>query len=341
MRNRYYDPQLGRFVTVDPMGYVDGPNPYGFLMNDPVNQRDPLGLEAIAQDAATGESRVFTNGQEYYAYLMEQNKNDRSMTAEVATQMVIAADMGADINAGTLNMLAKGVDTSVRQQLKYGAKVYAATAAGALTGGLGEIFLGGGLLASTASGVGAGVTGQFVSDKIEGENSSLSQYFWAGSLGALGGAMAGLRAPEAGLPSGIFNPESPAPPLANAEVSGDSLSSLKEWWNRGSESDAAWRDLSLKEKYYYEVGQKTLPKGEFEKYQDMDPVQRGSMLIEEKGHLGALLPNGAGWRLGAGQTLQTGPTPLVRWLTPRAVCAGAAAGATYYGLLEIFGDSGD
>jgi RHS repeat-associated protein len=44
MRNRYYDPELGRFITVDPLVYVDGPNAYGFAVNDPVNGSDPLGL---------------------------------------------------------------------------------------------------------------------------------------------------------------------------------------------------------------------------------------------------------------------------------------------------------
>ena len=45
VRNRYYDPELGRFITTDPKGYVDGPNPYGYATNDPQNQRDPMGLE--------------------------------------------------------------------------------------------------------------------------------------------------------------------------------------------------------------------------------------------------------------------------------------------------------
>lgn len=43
VRNRYYDPELGRFITADPLGYVDGPNLYGFAMNDPVNGSDPMG----------------------------------------------------------------------------------------------------------------------------------------------------------------------------------------------------------------------------------------------------------------------------------------------------------
>jgi RHS repeat-associated protein len=44
-RNRYYDPEIGRFISADPLGYVDGPSQYAFAMNDPVNYGDPLGLE--------------------------------------------------------------------------------------------------------------------------------------------------------------------------------------------------------------------------------------------------------------------------------------------------------
>ncbi|NJL27533.1 MAG: hypothetical protein HC897_06360 [Thermoanaerobaculia bacterium] len=45
MRNRYFDPQLGRFITADPLGFVDGPSVYGFAGYSPGNYSDPLGLE--------------------------------------------------------------------------------------------------------------------------------------------------------------------------------------------------------------------------------------------------------------------------------------------------------
>jgi RHS repeat-associated protein len=50
VRNRYFDAELGRFVTVDPMGFVDGPNLYAFALNNPANYSDPLGLEAEGED---------------------------------------------------------------------------------------------------------------------------------------------------------------------------------------------------------------------------------------------------------------------------------------------------
>jgi RHS repeat-associated protein len=36
-------PDLGRFISSDPLGMVDGPNTYGFCGGDPVNRVDPMG----------------------------------------------------------------------------------------------------------------------------------------------------------------------------------------------------------------------------------------------------------------------------------------------------------
>jgi len=41
---RYYDPEIGRWLTQDPIGFVDGPNMYAFVENNPINEVDPMGL---------------------------------------------------------------------------------------------------------------------------------------------------------------------------------------------------------------------------------------------------------------------------------------------------------
>lgn len=50
-RARYYDPKLGRFLSEDPLGHVEGPNLYGYVHNNPVNEVDPEGLAAMKNNS--------------------------------------------------------------------------------------------------------------------------------------------------------------------------------------------------------------------------------------------------------------------------------------------------
>jgi RHS repeat-associated protein len=47
MRNRYYAPGLGRFISEDPVGFGSGSNFYAYCGNDPINFSDPLGLYSV------------------------------------------------------------------------------------------------------------------------------------------------------------------------------------------------------------------------------------------------------------------------------------------------------
>jgi RHS repeat-associated protein len=54
-RQRYYDPALGQYLTPDPLGTPDGPNPYAYVAFDPLTNIDPDGLVLFAFDG-TGNS---------------------------------------------------------------------------------------------------------------------------------------------------------------------------------------------------------------------------------------------------------------------------------------------
>ena len=53
MRNRWYEPKTGRFLSEDPIWLDGGINLYAFAGNDPVNAADPTGLQCqwVAQEA--------------------------------------------------------------------------------------------------------------------------------------------------------------------------------------------------------------------------------------------------------------------------------------------------
>ncbi|MCD4653816.1 RHS repeat-associated core domain-containing protein [bacterium] len=46
-RARYMRPDLGRFMSLDPLGMVDGTNMYGYVGNNPVSFTDPSGTGII------------------------------------------------------------------------------------------------------------------------------------------------------------------------------------------------------------------------------------------------------------------------------------------------------
>ena len=48
LRNRWYDPQSGRFLTQDPIGLAGGVNLYAYAGNDPISFSDPFGLKGCS-----------------------------------------------------------------------------------------------------------------------------------------------------------------------------------------------------------------------------------------------------------------------------------------------------
>ena len=65
LRNRYYDPRIGRFLQEDPIGFTGGNNFYVYTKNNPVNYTDPYGLYGTS-DCSYYERQCEKYGGEYY-----------------------------------------------------------------------------------------------------------------------------------------------------------------------------------------------------------------------------------------------------------------------------------
>lgn len=63
MRARYYDPEAGRFISKDPIGFAGGDlNLYAYVQNNPINYIDPLGLWYIDINLSYGSVLGVTGG---------------------------------------------------------------------------------------------------------------------------------------------------------------------------------------------------------------------------------------------------------------------------------------
>jgi RHS repeat-associated protein len=59
--HRLYDPTLGRYLTPDPLGAPDGPNPYIYVRNNPMKHVDPSGLILFSFDGTRNTPASRTN----------------------------------------------------------------------------------------------------------------------------------------------------------------------------------------------------------------------------------------------------------------------------------------
>ena len=96
MQARYYDPAIGRFLSIDPVTFLDNGNPgyvnrYAYAFNNPINNFDPDGRECVTQNTTTcgsSGSSAAANGAVGAASFAAQNT---TRSSQVRTQYNNAA----------------------------------------------------------------------------------------------------------------------------------------------------------------------------------------------------------------------------------------------------------
>ena len=160
--HRYYNPDLGRYITSDPIGLAGGMNTYGYALQNPVSYYDPDGriIPIIALGAVGAITGAVVNS--YITILA----NDGNVTP---IQIIASAASGAI--AGSVGALAAPI-------------------AGTIVGtgaGVTSLAVGSGI-----SGIG-GAVGQAVANEIDSCNES--SIIKAGLFGAVGFGLFGALAP--------------------------------------------------------------------------------------------------------------------------------------------------
>ncbi len=110
-RNRWLDPELGRFITPDPLGFVDGPSQYQFAGYSPANYSDPLGLNTFVIHYGPSEEDTDV----YVAVRFMRTDQDEGMTsqafADVQSRFVSNAErVWADLRPEILLMQSGSIE---------------------------------------------------------------------------------------------------------------------------------------------------------------------------------------------------------------------------------------
>jgi RHS repeat-associated protein len=93
---RYYDPEIGRYIGRDPIGYGDGLNVYLYVHNNPINRVDPLGLadhHKIPEELWAGfsdEAREFLNGGDAIVKTIDHNRTRHQFYTETVRDEINA-----------------------------------------------------------------------------------------------------------------------------------------------------------------------------------------------------------------------------------------------------------
>jgi RHS repeat-associated protein len=235
LRNRWYDPSTGTFLSPDPIGYDGGSsNLYAFCGGDPVNCSDPTGNAGVRKGSVSyPDNPLAGETREHYVARLTNSGEVSFSNAAMMGECYYTSQCGS----AQITELAQRVDVRVKAQAKMMLTMEAVGIATVFTGGaagsLVTTYGGGALLATTVGGAAGGTAGQGAADIISGKRSSGADYAQSALFG-IGGAYVGsaiVRGVDPG-PLTIFRAPtlpigSPAPLVNGRAVEAQQMAQLQ------------------------------------------------------------------------------------------------------------------